>query len=210
MINIGVVDYGAGNIASVMKAIDYAGADPKLVGTPEDILSCDKLVLPGVGATARAMNNLKDKGLDAALDEAVGDKAIPLLGICVGMQIMATDLHEYGPHKGLGWIKGSVISLTDKGITDRPVPHMGWSDTEFRGNLSDLPQRLGRHKIFYYCHSYTLVAEDDSVITSTASYGGVELVAGVKRDNIIGFQFHPEKSQVAGDYLMQWFMDWEP
>ena len=204
--SVGIVDYGAGNVASVMKAVDYAGGDPLLVSTPEQILACERLILPGVGASGRAMDKLKSGNLDKALDEAVRKNAVPFMGICVGMQLLAEDLYEFGHHKGLGWVPGKVISLNDYEITDRPVPHMGWSDVGFKDNAQGLAAKLGKHKAFYFAHTFT---DKTEIINSTVGYGR-DLVAGISFDTVSAFQFHPEKSQVAGDILMQWFMGWKP
>lgn len=210
MPELGVVDYGAGNIASVLKAADYAGCDPVLVSTPEDVLASERLILPGVGASGRAMDNLKAANLDQALKEAVHDKGTPFLGICVGMQLLAEDLYEYGHHKGLGWIPGKVISLNDLDLEDgQSVPHMGWSDVEFKDSAQDLSAKIGRHKHFYFAHTYTLVTEKTEIVHATVNYAQ-ELVAGISYDNVCAVQFHPEKSQLAGDILLQWFLDWEP
>lgn len=209
MAELGVVDYGAGNIASVLKAVEYAGCDPVLVSTPEEVLSSEKLILPGVGASARAMENLKKNSLNEALDEAVNKRSAPFMGICVGMQLLAEDLYEFGHHKGLGWIPGKVIALRDLGIGKNPVPNMGWSDVEFKGNMKDLSSRIGRHKSFYFAHSFTLVTDKTEIINSTVNYG-CDLIAGISYDNVCAFQFHPEKSQLAGEILMQWFLDWKP
>jgi glutamine amidotransferase len=209
VVSVGVVNYGAGNVASVMKAVDYAGGNASVVSIPEEIQSCDKLILPGVGASGRAMDKLKQSGLDKALHEAVFKNAKPFLGICVGMQLLAEDLYEYGHHKGLGWIPGKVISLQDYEITDRPVPHMGWSDVTFDESMKDLGSKLGRHKSFYFAHSFTLVTDKKEIISSTVHYGR-DLVSGIRFDTVSAFQFHPEKSQVSGNILMQWFMDWKP
>lgn len=210
MIRVGVVDYGAGNIASVMKAIDYAGADPVLVSTPEDVLQSERLLLPGVGASGLAIAKLREKSMDKALDEAVRRKGVPFMGICVGMQLLADDMYEYGHHKGLGWIPGKVVSLRDcTDIGDLSVPHMGWSDVNFGEGADDLGGSLGSNRCFYFAHSYTLVTENKDVVCATVNYGG-DLVAGVRSGTVCAFQFHPEKSQRAGDVLMQWFMGWKP
>lgn len=209
-IEVGVVDYGAGNIASVMKALDYAGADPERIADPEKLKDCERILLPGVGASGQAMSNIKEHNLDIALKEAVFEHGKPFMGICVGMQLLATNLHEYGHHKGLGWINANVISLNDHGISENPVPHMGWNETNFNNeNNGGLENILGRNKTFYYCHSYTLVTPEEEKISCRAKYEK-DIVAGVMFDNICGFQFHPEKSQLAGDNLMQWFIDWNP
>lgn len=210
MTSVGIVDYGAGNIASVMNALDYAGADPELVSDPDSLKNFDKLVLPGVGASGQAIDKLRSYGLDEALHKAVMVGGTPMLGICVGMHLLAEDMYEFGEHKGLGWIKGRVISLQDHGIENRPVPHMGWADVSFDERLSDLEKQIGRHGAFYFAHSYTLVCDDPNVVSTTVEYDGKSMVAGVAFDTVRAFQFHPEKSQVAGDALMQWFLDWNP
>jgi glutamine amidotransferase len=209
MLSVGIVDYGAGNIASVMKAVDYAGADPVLVGTPEEILKCDKIILPGVGASGLAIEKLRQKHLDISLREAVLEKGKPLMGICVGMQLLAEDMYEFGHHKGLGWMPGKVISLKDHGVADHPVPHMGWNEVEFGPDMRDLSTKLGDHKAFYFAHSFTFVTDKPDLICASADYEK-KIIAGISFDTISGFQFHPEKSQVAGDILMKWFIDWKP
>ncbi len=210
MISVGIVDYGAGNIASVMNALDYAGADAELVFDPEALLSYDKLVLPGVGAAGQAMEKLRSSHLDEALHEAVIQQGKPLMGICVGMQLLAEKLYEFGEHDGLGWVKGRVISLQDHGVVNRPVPHMGWSDVEFDEALADLSKQIGRHSAFYFAHSFALICDEVDKVCATVEYGGQRMHAGVAFDSVRAFQFHPEKSQVAGDALMQWFLDWKP
>jgi glutamine amidotransferase len=209
MLEVGIVNYGAGNIASVMKAIDYAGGTPTLVSTPEEVSKCDKLILPGVGASGLAIKKLRQKNLDQALTEAVRVKGTPLLGICVGMQLLAEDMYEYGHHKGLGWVPGKVISLRECAVNKSPVPHMGWSDVVFRAHMNGLASKLGNHKAFYFAHSFTLVTDHPGLVSATVEYEKA-LVAGLLFETICGFQFHPEKSQVAGDILMKWFIDWKP
>jgi len=209
MLSVGILDYGVGNIASVMKAVDYAGGEPLIIAHAEEVADCDKLILPGVGAAGHAITRLRERNLDVALEEAVRKRGVPLMGICVGMQILAEDLYEFGHHKGLGWIPGKVISLQEHGVTCQPVPHMGWNDVTFGNRLGDLSSLLGRHNIFYFAHSYTLVTEKADYISVSADYEK-DIVAGVAFDSVAAFQFHPEKSQVAGDLLFQWFLDWRP
>lgn len=216
MPEIGIVNYGAGNIASVLKAVDYAGADAELVSTPEQILSCERLVLPGVGASGQAIQKLKEKHLDEALYQAVRIEGKPFLGICVGMQLLAKDLYEFGHHEGLGWVNGSVISLKDHGINTLPVPHMGWNDIHFNdddipSSLKSLDKQLGPHRSFYFAHSYTLRLDDEEKEKMSLQVQYQEnMVAGLLFDSVAAVQFHPEKSQLSGDILMQWFIDWSP
>lgn len=210
MSTIGIIDYGAGNIASVINAIDYAGGDVERVSDPEKLNSYDKLVLPGVGAAGQAINRLRESGMEEALREAVLKSGKPMMGICVGMQILSTTLYEYGTHEGLGYINAEVKSLHDLGVSAHPVPHMGWNDVSFSDNCSDLSRELGSYKSFYFAHSYAMECEDVEVVSSSVDYAGITLTSSILKDNIAAFQFHPEKSQVSGDILIQWFLDWQP
>ena len=134
MSTIGVIDYGAGNIGSVMNAIDYAGGDVERVSDPDKLKIFDKLVLPGVGAAGQAMNELQLSGMEDAIHEVVGQAGTPLMGICVGMQLMATAGLEHGRHDGLDWIGGEVVpmNLSDSSLK---IPHMGWNNIEFNDNF---------------------------------------------------------------------------
>ncbi len=205
---IGVVEYGAGNIASVEKAIDYAGADPVRVATPEAVLACDLLVMPGVGAAGQVIDSLRRAHIDEALTEAVRGRGTPYLGICIGMQILAQKHFEFGEHQGLGWIEGEVLPLERLGVADLPVPHMGWNAVDFAGadGGGALARRLGRHKQFYFAHSFAVRTPESDKILAVVDYG-VELVAALSFDNVWATQFHPEKSQVAGDLLIQAFLE---
>ncbi len=207
--NVGIVDYGAGNIGSVWNAVDYAGADPEVVSTPDEILRCDKLILPGVGAAGDALKNLRERHLDEALTEAVVKKGVPFMGICLGMQMLGNTLYEFGEHKGLGWIPGKVVHISTISSQKFRIPHMGWNEVQFRSNAAEFDRRIGPRKEFYFAHSFTFRAEDESTIAATVNYG-TELVASIMLGNIFASQFHPEKSQVAGDYLIRAFLDWKP
>ncbi len=209
MIEIGIVDYGAGNIASVRKSLEYAGASTSLLSTPEQILSASKILLPGVGAAGLAIKNLHDCNLVDPLNEAVLKRSVPIMGICVGMQLMAEDLYEFGHHKGLGWVSGKVVPLRSLGVISHPVPQIGWNDIVFKDNLMSLDKQFGRHKSFYFAHSFALDTPQEDIVNSTVEYEKT-LTSGIIRDNIVAFQFHPEKSQVSGDILMQWFLHWNP
>ena len=209
MIKVGIIDYGAGNIASVEKAIDYIGAEPRRITVPEAIFNCDRLILPGVGAAGEALQELQKRNLIEALNEAVQQKSKPFLGICLGMQLLGNTLHEFGQHQGLGWIPGSVVHL--KQLLDKQlrIPHMGWSKVTFRLAASNFSSDIVRRSYFYFAHSYTLRVDDPQVISATVNYG-IELVAAVKYKNIFATQFHPEKSQIAGNHFLQSFLQWSP
>lgn len=199
---VALIDYGAGNLQSVRNALKAAGAnDIRVTSDPAEVLSAERVVLPGVGAFAHCMSALSAiSGMVDALNEATGPGAKPFLGICVGMQLMADAGEEHGRHGGLGWIKGTVrlIEPEDPAIK---VPHMGWNDV--------VP--TGAHPLIeageaYFLHSY---AFDGNDVLATTSHGG-PVVAAIGRDNRVGVQFHPEKSQRYGLALLSRFLEWRP
>ena len=209
MSDVGIINYGAGNLASVMKAVDYAGAEPIVVSTPEAILQCERIILPGVGAAGEAVKRLRAAHLIEALDEKVRQQGAPFLGICLGMQLLGDTLYEFGEHQGLGWIAGSVKPLSDITTQKIRIPHMGWNEVNFKDNAQEFSKSLGKYTQFYFAHSFTFRVDNPNEVVATVSYGD-EYVAAVRKDNIFATQFHPEKSQVAGDYLIQAFMEWRP
>lgn len=199
---VALVDYGAGNLQSVKNALKAAGAtDIRVTSDPQDVLSAERIVLPGVGAFAHCMTALSSiPGMVDALNEATGPAAKPFLGICVGMQLMAEAGEEHGRHAGLGWIKGTVrlIEPADPAIK---VPHMGWNDVE-----PTAPHPLIEAGEAYFLHSYAFDGDD---VLATTSHGG-RVVAAIGRDNRVGVQFHPEKSQRYGLSLLSRFLEWRP
>lgn len=199
---VALIDYGAGNLQSVRNALKAAGAaDIRVTSQPEEVLSADRVVLPGVGAFAHCMTALSAiPGMVDALNEATGPGAKPFLGICVGMQLMAEAGEEHGRHAGLGWIKGTVrrIDPADPAIK---VPHMGWNDV-----VPAAPHPLMEAGEAYFLHSYAFEGED---VLATTSHGG-PVVAAIGRDNRVGVQFHPEKSQRYGLALLSRFLEWRP
>jgi glutamine amidotransferase len=206
-----VVDYGAGNLKSAAKALMEAakgtGVEVSVTADPAQVKRADRIVLPGVGAFADCKRGLESRpGLIDALNEAVVGKQRPFLGICVGMQLMATLGIEYGEHQGLDWIKGKVVRLTP-GAGNLKIPQIGWN------NLGASPhpvlRSLPRDADAYFVHSYHFVAERESDVLSRIDYGG-PVVAAIGRDNLIGVQFHPEKSQAVGLRLLGDFLKWHP
>ncbi len=206
-----VVDYGAGNLKSAAKALMEAakgtGVAVSVTADPAEVKRAERIVLPGVGAFADCRRGLESHhGLVEALNEAVIEKQRPFLGICVGMQLMATLGIEYGEHKGLDWIKGKVVRLAP-GDPSLKIPQIGWN------NLGASPhpvlRGLPRDADAYFVHSYHFVADRDSDVLSRIDYGG-PVVAAVGRDNLIGVQFHPEKSQAVGLRLLADFLKWHP
>ncbi len=199
---LALVDIQSGNLHSVENALRAAGADNvTITADPEAILRADRIVLPGVGAFGACAANLRAiDGLEAALRERVLETGTPFLGVCVGMQLLADRGEELGQYAGLGWISGAVRRLDPAG-TDAKVPHMGWNDVM---PVSDHP--LIAPGEAYFLHSYAF--EGDDVIARTDHAGPV--TAAIGRDNIVGVQFHPEKSQRYGLALLARFLEWRP
>ena len=214
---LAIVDYGSGNLHSAKKAFERAafeaGLSPAIVVTsdPEIVCRADHVVLPGVGAFADCRRGLDDvHGMTEALTEAVISKGRPFLGICVGMQLLATRGLEHVTSQGLGWIKGDVVAIKP----DDPalkIPHMGWNTLDMRHPHPMLDGiatgETGLHA--YFVHSYHLRPDNCADILAQSCYGGA-ITAMVGRDNIIGAQFHPEKSQRLGLALIGNFLKWRP
>ena len=201
-----LIDYGAGNLRSVENALKAAGASNVTVTrSAADIAAADRIVLPGVGAFAHCMAALSAlPGMIGALNRATGtgrgEGARPFLGICVGMQLMATSGHEHGDHAGLGWCKGAVRLMTPTN-PEIKIPHMGWNDVE---PIAPHPLLVAGEA--YFLHSYAYWGEDFLATTSL----GAPLAAAIGRDNRIGVQFHPEKSQAYGINFLNRFLKWAP
>lgn len=205
---LALIDYGAGNLHSVANALKAAGA-PKVTVTadPDVVRAADRIVLPGVGSFRACAQGLTAiPHLVEAMTERVQIGGAPFLGICVGMQLLATRGLEHGETPGLGWIAGEVqpIERTDPAIK---VPHMGWNDV---GLTRHAPAgALIEPGEAYFLHSYHLVPDDGHAVAAMTDHGG-GLVAAVARDNIVGVQFHPEKSQAYGLELLSRFLEWSP
>ncbi|VVT08333.1 Imidazole glycerol phosphate synthase subunit HisH [Sphingomonas sp. EC-HK361] len=199
---IALIDYGAGNLHSVANALKAAGAtDLAVTDDPAAVLRADRIVLPGVGAFGACAAALRGvPGMIDALERRVRIEGVPFLGICVGMQLMADAGEEMGTHEGLGWIDGRVRRLDPHGA-DAKVPHMGWNDV-----APTRPHPLIEPGEAYFLHSYAFEGAD--VIATTDHAGPV--TAAIGRDNMIGVQFHPEKSQRYGLALLERFLEWRP
>ncbi len=212
--NVAVIDYGSGNLRSAAKAFERASSmadlESKVIVTSQasDLSAASHIVLPGVGAFADCKKGLESlDGVIEALERAVIKDAKPFLGICVGMQLMASTGLEYGRHDGLGWIDGEVAPLQCSDQTLK-IPHMGWNELMFSTShpfLNGIVQ--GSH--VYFVHSYGVVPKDESHVLARVNYGGV-INAVIGRDNMIGVQFHPEKSQAVGLHLISNFLKWRP
>jgi len=202
-----VVDYGAGNLRSAAKALEAAGAETVIVsGDPDVVASADRIVLPGVGAFAQCIGALRGRsGLEAALRTAVFDRGVPFLGICVGMQLLATEGHEHGVHAGLGWLPGTVTRLTPAD-PNLKIPHMGWNTVTQTSAHAAFPDLSGTG---YFVHSYRFDPADVAQVLATSDHGGA-FAAVVGAGNILGVQFHPEKSQAYGLGFLGDFLRWQP
>ncbi len=213
---IGIVDYNMGNLASVINAFKKVGADAKLESDPEKLESYDKLILPGVGAFGDAMAHLESNGMDKAV-KAFAKSGKPLLGICLGMQLLFESSEEFGAHKGLGLIPGKVVAF-DESKFDHPlkVPHMGWNELfvqrtkkmeDGRWMMDDgssvLFDGLPNEFYLYFVHSYHAVCDDAYAIGKT--YYGYEFVSAVQNKNVFGIQPHPEKSHENGLKIIENF-----
>lgn len=211
---VALIDYGSGNLRSAEKACERAAAERELdrqivvTSDPAVAAKAERIVLPGVGAFADCMAGLKAlPGMVDALADAVLTRKVPFLGICVGMQLLASVGREFGDHEGLGWIPGEVVKMTPSDPSLK-IPHMGWNELNI----------LKSHPLFkglepgahtYFVHSYVIRPTDLGHILATTDYGG-DFAAAVGRDNIVGTQFHPEKSQAAGLTILGNFLEWAP
>lgn len=203
---IAIVDYGMGNLLSVFHAFEIVGADAVVTREPDVILAADRVVLPGVGAFADCMANLRRFGLIEVLN-AVRQRGRPVLGICLGMQAMAAWSEEGGRHEGLGWFDAGVVRLAPSDAALR-VPHVGWNDVWWRPG-SPFFAGLPDHADFYFVHSYAMRCAVPDNVEAECDYGGA-FTAAVRRENVFATQFHPEKSQDYGLQLLANFLAWNP
>jgi glutamine amidotransferase len=207
--SVAIIDYGSGNLRSAAKAFArVAGTEPNVTADPAVVARADRIVLPGVGAFADCMTGLRNVGgMVDALREAVIDRGRPFLGICVGMQLMASCGVEFGTHPGLDWIEGEVVKLAPK-VPALKIPHMGWN--QLAGTWAH-PVLAGiepdAHA--YFVHSFHFITANPAHCVATADYGQA-VTAAVARDNLFGTQFHPEKSQAVGLRLIGNFLRWKP
>jgi len=196
---INIIDYEMGNLRSVEKAFESLGFDVRVSADPNDIKTADKVVLPGVGAFRDCMHHFRDGGFVKPLQEHI-DAGKPMLGICVGMQMLFDQSEEFGLHQGLGLIPGKVIRFPSGMVENGErlkVPHMGWNNLAIQQS-SPLFAGTADQSFVYFVHSYYCDAENESDIAASCRYGDVEFCASIWRENIMATQFHPEKSQTVG------------
>ena len=202
---ISIIDYGVGNLFSLSCSLKAVGADLIVTGDREVIEKADKLILPGVGAFRDAADKLLSSGLaDVVLAEV--KKGKPLMGICLGMQMLFERSYEYGEYNGLGLIKGNVVGMEGRIPTELNIPHIGWNALKFKKN-SPLFKYINEGDCVYFVHSYYACDCDESV-TATAEYGA-DITACVQKDNVYGCQFHPEKSGEVGLKILKAFCEME-
>jgi len=211
---LAIVDYGSGNLRSAEKALARAareagtGHEIIVTANPATVARAERIVLPGVGAFGDCMRGLAAiPGMVTALDDAVLKRGVPFLGICVGMQLLASIGREHGDHKGLGWIEGEVVSIAPADPALK-IPHMGWNELH-TVRPHPLLDGMAKDAEAYFVHSYEFRAGDSARVLATTDYGG-PITAIVGRDNIAGTQFHPEKSQAVGLALLARFLQWRP
>jgi glutamine amidotransferase len=202
-----IVDYGLGNLASVENMVRKAGGECTISSSPEEVASASRLILPGVGHFAKGMEQLRQRGLQEALDQAVQRDGKPILGICLGMQLMARSSEE-GHAAGLGWFKADVVRFRSEAMHGAKVPHMGWSDITVKKDHPVLPLD-GMEERFYFVHAYHMVCDEPADVLALCEHG-YPFVCAVARKNIVGVQFHPEKSHRFGMALMERFIQWQP
>ncbi len=213
--NVAIIDYGSGNLRSAAKAFERAQAEAglnlkvKVTGRPEDLKKASHIVLPGVGAFADCRRGLDAlPGMVDALEEQVIKGGKPFLGICVGMQLMASLGREHADTRGLGWVEGEVVQLAPSDKTLK-IPHMGWNNLSFQTPLHPILEEIPEGAHVYFVHSFGFSPADQGHILASVDYGG-KTTAAVGRDNLVGTQFHPEKSQAVGLRLITNFLNWRP
>ena len=200
---IAIVDYGVGNLGSISNMLRKIDIEAVVTADPSGIEKAEKLILPGVGAFDTAMKNIRDlKLLDVLNQKVIADKT-PVIGLCLGMQIL-TESSEEGKMPGLGWVKGKTIRFRfEESRNDLKIPHMGWNTVEIK-NPSPLVEELDKNSRFYFVHSYHMDCKDKEDVTAVTNYG-YDFPSVVKKENIYGIQFHPEKSHKFGMKLLENF-----
>lgn len=198
---IAVIDYGAGNLHSVKNALDFLGAPSKITGDASEILSADKVILPGVGAFGDAMQSLRQSGLEEVVKNTA-KAGTPLLGICMGLQLMFDESEETPDIKGLGLFSGRVVKIPDRNLK---IPHIGWNNIDIAKD-SKILRNIGDSPFVYFVHSYYINAEDESIVSAYTDYGE-RLGIAVEKDNVFAVQFHPEKSGDTGMQILRNFIN---
>ena len=203
--NISIIDYKVGNLLSIKRGLEICGARATVTNDSKKILSSSSVVLPGVGAFKRAMNLIKEYNLEDIIYRTI-EKKIPLLGICLGMQLLFEKSNEFGEEKGLGIIKGTVKKLPEAKDKSLKIPSIGWNQLNIKKE-STLFKNIKEKSSVYFVHSYMAVPEEKSIITSSYNFGEQDVTASINKENIFGCQFHPEKSGEVGLNIIKNFVN---
>ena len=212
MMSTVVIDYGIVNLKNILRGFEYIGVPIDSAVDPDQVLKADRIILPGVGAFASGMNELRTRGMDEAV-KCIANAGRPVLGICLGMQMLLDSSIEYGQHQGLGLIPGSVVPIPTNsvGMGRRKIPHIGWNALRYPSHASSWKNsclnRAPEGSFFYFVHSFMVVPEKSSHILAQCIYEGLSVTAAIKKDNITGLQFHPERSGPIGLEILHEFMD---
>jgi glutamine amidotransferase len=200
---VAIVNYGMGNLDSVYRAVEECGGNPIITNSDKDFQKANFIILPGVGSFATGISKIRESGLDEILTEQVIEKQIPFLGICLGMQLMATKGYEGVETPGLNWVQGEVVRLKPSNPDER-IPHVGWNEVIFTQSAF-LNEGVPSGKDFYFVHSFHLMCHNEEDVIASTPFCG-KFVSAVRRDNIFGVQFHPEKSQKPGFQVIRNFL----
>jgi len=209
--DVAIIDYGMGNLLSVARGLEHCGAEVRVTSDPKEILAASRVVLPGVGAFANGMIELRRNGLDDVVRE-VAAKEAPLLGICLGMQMLLDESEEFGVNQGLGLIPGKVIPIPSTTVDGHPqkIPHIGWNSLELPDGRQDwngtLLDKVSPGDAVYFVHSFMVNPTVQEYRLADCYYGGIPISASINKDNIFGCQFHPEKSGTIGLNVLKSFL----
>lgn len=204
---IAIIDYGMGNVRSLANAVEFTGHDAVITSDTQVIGDSRKIILPGVGAFGDAMSALRSRGLDEILYREVMEKKKPMLGICLGLQLLGKSSEEHGYHEGLGWIDADVVRF-NSGQTLK-IPHIGWNDIEIADPDPLFAGLKENERVFYFVHSFYMKCRKESDVSACCEYG-IQFAAAIRHENIVATQFHPEKSQDNGIHLLGNFLRWDP
>ena len=212
MMSTVVIDYGIVNLKNILRGFEYVGVPIESAIDPDQVFKADRVILPGVGAFASGMNELRARGMDEAV-KCIANQGRPVLGICLGMQMLFDSSIEYGRHQGLGLIPGSVVPIPTNsvGMGGRKIPHIGWNALRYPSHgdswKNSCLNRAPEGSFFYFVHSFMVVPENSNHILAQCIYEGLPVNAAIKKDNITGLQFHPERSGPMGLGILREFMD---
>ncbi len=200
---VGIIDYGVGNLFSLKSSFSYIGINAEIVKNEKEIAGCDRIILPGVGAFGDAANALKNTGLDVVVKK-IANEGMPLMGICLGMQLLFEKGLEFGEYEGLGLIPGKVVSIEPL-IKGNKLPHIGWNELRLSENKGDIYKYTDNGEFVYFVHSFHAECPEE-YITAKTEYGSL-LTASVQKNNVMGAQYHPEKSGDAGLMILKSFCE---